>query len=185
MMKDDDVPQSPSREAFTLQPSSLIAGFAASLLTILLGNLGTIQLVYQKLQELGAEGAFSWDRTIPVFQRWAWAIHGFMLTLKGGALPLGPGEWYWNPSRVVPPGGGGNEITEFPLFTFLYSDLHAHMIAIPLALLALSWGLAVVAGRLQWRNRLAAASGLVVGALIIGSFYPANLSDTYTSCKSC
>ncbi|MBN2119415.1 MAG: glycosyltransferase family 39 protein [Anaerolineales bacterium] len=176
-MKDES---SEGNSAFILRPSSFIAGLAASLLTILLGNLGTIQLVYQKLQELGAEGTFSWDRTIPVFQRWAWAIHGFMLTLKGGALPMGPGEWYWNPSRVVPPGGGGNEITEFPLFTFLYSDLHAHMIAIPLALLALSWGLAVVAGRLQWRNRLAAASGLVVGALIIGSFYPTNLSDTYT-----
>lgn len=160
--------------------SSLISGLSASALTILLGNLGTIQLVYQKLQELGAEGTFSWDKSISVIQRWTWAIHGFRLTLQGLALPLGPGEWYWNPSRVVPPGGGGNEITEFPLFTFLYSDLHAHMIAIPLALLALSWGLAVVMGRFQWRNRWSAALGLLVGGLIIGSFYPANLSDTYT-----
>jgi len=166
--------------AFSFQPPALIAGLAVAFLTVLLGNLGTIQLVYQKLQELGAAGTFSWDKTIPVFQRWAWAIQGFMLTLKGNALPMGPGEWYWNPSRVVPPGGGGNEITEFPLFTFIYSDLHAHMIAIPLALLALSWALAVVAGRAKWRNPLSAASGLVVGGLIIGSFYPANLSDSYT-----
>jgi YYY domain-containing protein len=165
---------------FSLQPSALIAGLAATFLTILLGNLGTIQLVYQKLQELGAAGTFSWDKTIPVFQRWTWAIQGFVLTLKGNALPMGPGEWYWNPSRVVPPGGGGNEITEFPLFTFIYSDLHAHMIAIPLALLALSWALAVVAGRAKWRNPLSAAFGLIVGGLIIGSFYPANLSDSYT-----
>ena len=125
-------------------------------LTILLGNLGTIQLVYQKLQELGAAGTFSWDTTISIFQRWTWAIQGFMLTLKGTSLPIGPGDWYWNPSRVIPP-RGGNEITEFPLFTFIYSDLHAHMIAIPLALLALSWALAVVAGRAKWRNRWSAA----------------------------
>ncbi|HET9910419.1 MAG TPA: DUF2298 domain-containing protein [Anaerolineales bacterium] len=170
--------QSPSSFRFPL--SSFFAGLAASALTILLGNLGTIQLVYQKLQELGAAGTFSWDKTIPITQRWAWAIQGFMMTLKGSSLPLGPGEWYWNPSRVVPPGGGGNEITEFPLFTFIYSDLHAHMIAIPLALLALSWALAVVAGRANWRNQLSAASGLVIGGLIIGSFYPTNLSDTYT-----
>ena len=158
---------------------ALIGGIAAAFLTILLGNLGTIQLVYQKLQEIGSGSTFSWDNTISIFQRWVWAIHGFMMTLQGVPLPIGPGDWYWNPSRVIPP-GGGNEITEFPLFTFLYSDLHAHMIAIPLALLALSWGLAVVAGRAQWRNPFSAAVGLIVGGLIIGAFYPANLSDTYT-----
>jgi YYY domain-containing protein len=158
---------------------AFIGGIAASFLTILLGNLGTIQLVYQKLQELGAAGAYSWDNTISIFQRWAWATQGLMMTLGGTSLSIGPGDWYWNPSRVIPP-GGGNEITEFPLFTFIYSDLHAHMIAIPLALLALSWGLAVVAGRAKWRNPFSTACGLIVGGLIIGAFYPANLSDTYT-----
>jgi YYY domain-containing protein len=156
-----------------------VGGIAASFLTILLGNLGTIQLVYHKLQELGAQGTFSWDPTVSIIQRWSWAIQGFMMTLRGVSLPLGPGDWYWNPSRVLPP-LGGNEITEFPLFTFIYSDLHAHMIAIPLALLAVSWALATVLGRAKWRNPLAAALGIAVGGLIIGVFYPANLSDTYT-----
>ncbi|HLO13863.1 MAG TPA: DUF2298 domain-containing protein, partial [Anaerolineales bacterium] len=156
-----------------------VAGLAASFLTILLGNLGTIQLIYQKFQELGAEGGFSWEPTVTILQRWTWAIHGMMMTFKGISLPIGPGDWYWNPSRVIPP-LGGNEITEFPLFTFLYSDLHAHMIAMPLAMLALSWALAVVVGRAKWRNRWSAALGIIVGGLIIGSFYPANLSDTYT-----
>ena len=157
----------------------LIAGLAASALTLLLGNLGTIQTVYHKLQELGAQGTFSWEPTIPIFQRWSWAMQGFMLNLAGNPLPMGPGDWYWNPSRVIPP-LGGNEITEFPLFTFIYSDLHAHMIAIPLALLAVSWALAMVLNRARWKNPLSAALGLLVGGLLIGVFYPANLSDTYT-----
>jgi YYY domain-containing protein len=157
----------------------VVAGLAASTLTLLLGNLGTIQLVYQKLQELGARGEFSWEPSVSIFQRWGWAIQGFLLTLQGGVLPMGPGEWYWNPSRVVPP-RGGNEITEFPLFTFLYSDLHAHMIAIPLALLAISWALAMVVGRARWRNRFAAVAGLALGGLLLGVFYPTNLSDAYT-----
>jgi YYY domain-containing protein len=157
----------------------LIAGFAASALTLLLGNLGTIQTVYHKLQELGAQGTFTWDATIPIVQRWSWALQGFMLSISGNPLPMGPGDWYWNPSRVIPP-LGGNEITEFPLFTFIYSDLHAHMIAIPLALLAVSWALAMLLNRAQWQNPLSAVLGLVVGGLIIGVFYPTNLSDAYT-----
>lgn len=175
-----------SRSSATLEeegesnfPLAFVGGFVASALTILLGNLGTIQLVYQKLQELGAQGAFSWDPTVSIVQRWTWALQGLMMTLRGIPLPIGHGDWYWNPSRVVPP-LGGNEITEFPLFTFIYSDLHAHMIAIPLALLAVSWALSVVLGRARWRNLPTAAVGLVLGGLILGVFYPTNLSDTYT-----
>ena len=81
--------------------------------------------------------------------------------MKGVPFAVGLGDWYWNPSRVIPP-LGGNEITEFPLFTFIYSDLHAHMIAIPLALLAVSWALAMVLNRARWKNPLSAALGLLV-----------------------
>jgi YYY domain-containing protein len=158
---------------------AFVSGIAASALTVLLGNLGTIQTIYHKLQELGAQGAFSWEPTISIVQRWSWALKGLMLNMQGNPLPIGPGDWYWNPSRVIPP-LGGNEITEFPLSTFIYSDLHAHMIAIPLALMAVGWALAVVLGRAQWPSRLSAALSIVVGALIIGVFYPTNLSDTYT-----
>jgi uncharacterized membrane protein len=37
-----------------------------------------------------------------------------------------------------------------------------------------------VLGRARWPNRLSTALSLAVGGLIIGVFYPANLSDTYT-----
>ncbi|MCK6539801.1 MAG: DUF2298 domain-containing protein [Anaerolineales bacterium] len=155
----------------------LVAGLSASFLTILLGNLGTIQLIYQKMQQLGAAGAFSWDANLT--QRLTWAWDGLLMTFKGIPLPIGPGDWYWNPSRVVPP-GPDNSITEFPLFTFLYSDLHAHMIVMPVALLALSWALSVLAARARWKNQVSAGLGLVIGGLIVGAAYPTNLSDSYT-----
>ena len=128
---------------------------------------------------MGAGPAFTWDAATSILQRWEWAIQGFMMTFQGVPFAVGYGDWYWNPSRVIPP-GGGNEITEFPLFTFIYSDLHAHMIAMPLALLALSWALAAVTGRAKWRNPLSVALGIAVGGLIIGALYPSNLSDIYT-----
>jgi uncharacterized membrane protein len=132
--------RSTSSDAAFTHPSSFVSGLSASLLTILLGNLGTLQLIYQKMQQLGAAGAFSWDSSF--FQRLTWAWQGLTMTFQGIPLPIGPGDWYWNPSRVVPP-GPDNSITEFPLFTFLYSDLHAHMIVMPIALLAL-------VGRCRW-----------------------------------
>lgn len=57
-----------------------------------------------------------------------------------GELPhINSDRWYWGPSRVLAetPGVRGNAITEMPYFTFLYGDLHAHMINMPLILLTL------------------------------------------------
>ena len=51
---------------------------------------------------------------------------------------------FWLSSRMMPPDPPGHEITEFPFFTFLFADLHAHMMAIPFTLLSLGVGLAIV-----------------------------------------
>ena len=176
------LPITEDSSSFTIHPSSFVSGLSASFLTTLLGNLGTLQLIYQKMQQLGAEGAFSWDANLT--QRLTWWWQGLLMTFKGIPLPIGPGDWYWNPSRVVPP-GPDNSITEFPLFTFLYSDLHAHMIVMPLALLAISWALSVVAARAKWKNQVSAGLGIVVGGLVIGAAYPTNLSDSYTYLLVC
>jgi YYY domain-containing protein len=148
------------------------AGLAAAILMIALGNLGTIQLVFQALARVAAP-----DGTIievDFLQRSVYAAQGLYKNIVEGAkLPIGRGEWYWNPSRVIPP-GPGNEITEFPLFTFLYSDLHAHMIVLILATFVIAWALATVQAR---RTSL---FSLVAGALVIGALYPTNLSDIYT-----
>lgn len=52
----------------------------------------------------------------------------------GGWLALHPLEFhYWRASRVVP-----GMISEFPLFAYLNGDLHAHMLAAPMSLLAIA-----------------------------------------------
>ncbi len=149
----------------------IVAGLLAGLLMVALGNLGTLRMLYQGFERLAAPGGIIDNANL--VQRFIWASEGLVKAIAGQALPYGRGDWYWNPSRVIPP-GPGNEITEFPFFTFVYSDLHAHMMAMPLALLALAWALSIIKGRrTSWLS-------LLIGGLTIGALYPTNLSDIYT-----
>lgn len=149
----------------------LIAGLLAALLMVVLGNLGTVRMIYQGLERMAAPGGIIDNANIG--QQVVWSVEGLVRAVHGQPLPFGRGDWYWNPSRVIP-FGPGNEITEFPFFTFLYSDLHAHMLAMPLALLGLAWALSIIMSR-----RLSIFS-IFIGALSIGALYPTNLSDIYT-----
>lgn len=58
--------------------------------------------------------------------------------LNGESPNISPNRWFWAPTRVITeiPTVGGGAINEMPYFTFLYGDLHAHMIAMPLILFA-------------------------------------------------
>jgi YYY domain-containing protein len=71
--------------------------------------------------------------------------------------PLTEYPWF-EPARVIP-----GAITEFPAFSFLLGDLHAHVLAIPFTLLALAFALqAVLSGP---RARHLVPAGVAVGAL--------------------
>ena len=140
--------------------------------------MGRCKLIFNAFQRIAAPGGL-----VPVdanfVQRWGWAFKGiWMMIAEQAQLPIGRGDWYWFPSRVIP-AGPGNEITEFPLFTFLYSDLHAHMLVMPLALFIIAWALSFVRSRAQLtRGEWIAAFG--IGALTIGALKPTNTWDLYT-----
>lgn len=53
--------------------------------------------------------------------------------------------WFWNASRLIHhPLGEAGPINEFPAFTYLYADLHAHALALPFDAVVLALALAVV-----------------------------------------
>jgi YYY domain-containing protein len=84
---------------------------------------------------------------------------------------------YWDPTRVITPGPGEpGPITEFPWFTFLYADLHAHLIALPYAVAVLAVSLAAVR-----RSPGASASSRValylLLAITLGALWPLNTWD--------
>ena len=85
---------------------------------------------------------------------------------------------FWRSSRLIPPGDPpGNEITEFPFFTFLFADLHAHMMAIPFALLSVGLSLALALRIRDGAGLASRAAHMLVLALAVGAMRAINTWD--------
>ncbi len=155
----------------TIWHRPVMAGSVATLFTVLTGNLGVVHLLWHKLIDLGGGAAF--PSTIPGFPQVVAGLKGlWQLAIRGASLPMRPETWYWHPTRIIPtaPSEPG-PISEFPAFTFLYGDLHAHMIAFPLTLFTLALGVYWVrSSRPRW-------SSLLMGGLVIGALRPTNTWD--------
>ncbi len=100
-----------------------------------------------------------------------WPVLGTLVELAGGTwswisgTPLQRFDW-WASSRV---NSGNFDITEFPYFTFLFGDLHPHMMGMAVSGLVLSFALAyMLSCREEFsRNKaiLAACIGLLIGVV--------------------
>lgn len=105
---------------------------------------------------------------------WAWlgveGLPGVLGTDRGVPQQF---WWWWHATRVIP-----GTITEFPAFSFLLGDLHAHVLALPLALTACALAVQSFSGRRAstWRvwttHRVAlvVASALYAGLLMTNSW---------------
>ncbi len=106
----------------------LAAGFVA-----VLGNLdGMVHLA----DRLGAIGGSGFRSNIPGLEGLVRAWPGLLKVIQGQALPSLD---YFGRTRVIP-----GTISEFPYFSFLFADLHPHMIGIPFTILVLALALGIV-----------------------------------------
>ncbi len=158
-----------------MQSTAGKAGIAGIFLTLILGNLGTIRMIWQGLQKIGSPTGNI--EVANFFERWLWTFKGIAGFLTGHHFSFYPGDWYWVPSRVLPQ----EPITEFPFFTFIYADLHAHLIAMPITVMAIAWALSVLFSKWKftpdipgWLSKLFL---LIIGAIIVGSLRPTNTWD--------
>ncbi|GAP10516.1 protein containing Chlor_Arch_YYY domain [Bellilinea caldifistulae] len=154
-------------------------GLGSAIAALILGNLGTARMIWHGLMRLAMSGSSLEEANF--FLKLSWTIQGLSRFLAGARLPYSTGDWYWIPSRALP----GEAITEFPFFTFLYADPHAHLFALPLTMLALGWCLSVVFGQWRWgfnqvKTVPAFLLSLLVGGLVIGVLRPTNTWDMPT-----
>ncbi len=152
---------------------ALPAALAGVAFVALLGNLGEYMLILKKLGEVSG---LDFRSNIPGLASLVRAVAGLPRALREG-LPVGIGSWYWDASRVMPRG----EINEFPFFTFLYADLHAHLIALPYTLLVLTQIVALLRGQDEEDRTLLpllpAPWALLGLALVLGALRCANSWD--------
>ena len=153
-----------------LRPA-LTAGAVAPALVLLAGNL-TGALEFVRLRGWAGEGFWDWA-----------AIKGLdAASVAGGVFPQD--FWWWfRSTRVIDTlTAEGTSldytITEFPAFSFVLGDLHAHVLAIPFLLLAVCATLNAYLSReplgLSWVGRhpaQAAALALAGGALAFINFW--------------
>jgi YYY domain-containing protein len=79
---------------------------------------------------------------------------------------------FWRSSRIIP-----NTVNEFPYFSFLFADLHAHMMAIPFTVLVIALGLALISSRGRgWEFGRGVEGGVafVVSAMAVGALLAIN-----------
>ena len=127
------------RMAGSRASTALAAGIGSALAVVLLGNLsGVLELAYAV--GVGGDGFWSW------------------LAIKGLEPPAGGSGWvpdgfwwWWRGTRIIDTlaeGGASLDytITEFPYFSFLLGDLHAHVSSLPYLTLALALALPVLVG---------------------------------------
>lgn len=155
-----------------------LGGLFSTLLLLILGNLGTIRMIWHGFIRIASPSGTLENSSY--IDRIVWSVQGFIKMLQGAQFPYPVGEWYWIPSRTIP----GEPITEFPFFTFLYADMHAHMIALPLTLAALAWALAMILRNGNWKHQsqkinawLQMGICLFIGSLIVGALRPTNTWD--------
>ena len=131
----DDDTQPPVGVTFGSTRALLGAGLLGAIFVAVAGNLAEVRLVLRGFRELGGAAAGSTLSGVAGLQSLAKGVGKW----AGGQRFTFPDDWwFWSASRAIEhPPGEAPPITEFPFFTYLFADLHAHLMALPIALLVL------------------------------------------------
>jgi YYY domain-containing protein len=108
-----------------------------TLSTVLVGLIGNLDSAVQVRDALWKAGGSGFQSGVPLLAGLVRTAVGLLALATGG----GRADFdFWRSTRLIGPEEPG-PIHEFPFFSFLYADLHAHLLALPLTLLAVGMSL--------------------------------------------
>ena len=163
----------------------LITALCGALFVAVIGNLAQVRLIVNGVRDLST---ITVPQNAPVMIKLAQFTDGLsQWMIKRQLTSVRTDWWYWNSTRVIPAAQGeAGPINELPFFTFLFGDLHAHMMALPFTLLVLALGLNVIRTRTDdlkpwWKDPIDLLTLLFL-ALTTGALWTINTWDfpTYT-----
>jgi len=149
----------------------MFSGLMAAIFVLIIGNLGTVKMIVQGFQRIPEiANPFTFQRNINSITS---IFDGIKIFFEQMNFNYYPGDWYWIPSRTIP----GEPITEFPYFTFLYGDPHAHLFAFSITLLVLSWAISFINERKQYKRKWEFPMKILIGGIIVGALRLTNTWD--------
>ena len=147
--------------------SPVAAGIVGALFVAVIGNLdGAIQLVQRLWDKAG--GA-----TVSLLPLDFWRSSRMLPNLENveaGLLTF----WLWG--KTDGPADVSWHITEFPFFSFLFADLHAHMMVIPITVLVVALGLNLLLG-IRRQGPAWGIAALLTAGIAVGSLWAINSWD--------
>ncbi len=152
--------------------TAYLAGISAVLLVGVLGNLDAGGQLLEQLSRIGAAAVPEPQGLIPRLLSAPLRFGAGLLAVFSGRFP--PLD-FWHSTRFIGPEDPG-PIHEFPYFTFLYGDLHAHQIALPITVAVLAVAVNVARGlraepaRVPWPS-------LAIGGVLVGMLRATNTWD--------
>ncbi|CAG0929996.1 hypothetical protein TFLX_01532 [Thermoflexales bacterium] len=166
----------------------IVIGVIAAVFVTFMGNLGGVQVVQEQISKYSGE---TFESTVLPLKQIADTVQGLAKMAEDKVelkTLMRPEWWYFTPTREIPaPPSEAGPISEFPYFTFLYADLHAHMIAMPITLLVLaltvSWltrppfAGASPADRAGYNGMWGGLISIGLGGLAAGALRPTNTWD--------
>lgn len=160
---------------------AMALGLLGAVFVALIGNFGELWLILDTFAKIGSGVkidipgvGFSVDLLVGIFD----------VLAKRQPFDVPTGWWYWNATRAIP-----DTINEFPFFTFIYADLHAHLISLPFTLVVMGFAVNFVLrdtddpARFPFLSRLPIAPmdliEIIVAALALGALRAINFADFF------
>jgi YYY domain-containing protein len=151
-----------------------LAGAFALIAVLFFGNLYEVRILWKYLPEATASAS---ETSSPLGHIGAF-VGGAIQVLSGRtSLPGNGGRWYFDASRPILQDQPDTPIAEFPYFTFLYGDMHPHLLVMPFYALVFAWMLNLLLwpdSRLKWTSLI---PNLIAAGLIFGSFRASHTWD--------
>lgn len=153
--------------------SSYFIGIFALVAVLFFGNFYEVKLLWQYLPE-----AANLIQDVNPASKLDSVLSGASRVISGEtSLPGDPGRWYFAASRPILHDGPDTPIAEFPYFSFLYADLHPHLLTMPFYALAFAWCLSLLLEPINKRKWWEQALMIIMAGLFFGLFRASHTWD--------